>query len=86
VQRDAGLHGQRAVDRVEGQRLHAFEAEHEFAVRRDRAAGKPVRPPDGTSATRSALAQRTIACTSSIDAGSAIASGAGVQRRVQSRP
>ena len=47
---------------------------------------RPVRPPDGTSATRCALAQRAIACTSSMLAGNAIASGAGVQRRVQSRP
>jgi FAD/FMN-containing dehydrogenase len=46
----------------------------------------PVRPPEGTIATRSSLAQRTIACTSSMLAGKAMASGAGVQRRVQSRP
>ena len=46
----------------------------------------PVRPPDGTNATRFAFAQRTTACTSPMLPGSAIASGAGVQRRVQSRP
>ena len=46
----------------------------------------PVRPPEGTSAVRLPLAQRTSACTCSTLAGSAIASGAGDQRRVQSRP
>lgn len=47
---------------------------------------KPVRPPDGTTATACAFAQRTTACTSSTEPGKAIASGFGVQRRVQSRP
>jgi hypothetical protein len=47
---------------------------------------RPVRPPDGTMATAFAFAQRTIDCTSSTLPGKAIASGAGVQRRVQSRP
>ena len=46
----------------------------------------PVRPPEGTMATPFAFAQRTMACTSATVPGKAIASGAGVQRRVQSRP
>ena len=47
---------------------------------------RPVRPPEGTRATAFAFAQRTTAWTSSMLAGNAMASGAGVQRRVQSRP
>ena len=46
----------------------------------------PVRPPEGTSATRCWRAQHTMPATSSTEAGSAIARGAGSQRRVQSRP
>ena len=43
-------------------------------------------PPEGTTATPSSLAQRTMACTSPTVEGSATANGAGAQRRVQSRP
>ncbi len=47
---------------------------------------RPVRPPEGTSAIRRSNAQRAIACTCATSVGNATASGAGRQRRVQSRP
>ena len=47
---------------------------------------RPVRPPEGTIATRWRLAHCTTACTSATEAGSAMASGAGVHCAVQSRP
>jgi hypothetical protein len=87
VQRDAGLDGQRAVDRVEAEHaVHAFEADHEFAVRRDRAAGKPGATAGRHQRDTLGVGPAHDRLHSSIDAGSAIASGAGVQRRVQSRP
>ena len=41
-ERDAGLHGHGAIDRVEIEHaVHALEADDELAIRRDGAAGKP---------------------------------------------
>jgi hypothetical protein len=88
LQRHAGLHGQGAVDRVEIEHLvHPLQADHQFAVRRHRAAGQAGAATGrhdrdacavGPAHDRLHLLDRWP--------GKAMASGAGVQRRVQSRP
>jgi hypothetical protein len=82
-QRDAGL----TVGAIDRNIEHAARAWlTSFPLAATAPPDRPVRPPDGTIATRSTLAQCTTAWTCAIESGNAIASGAGVQRRVQSRP
>jgi hypothetical protein len=87
-QRDAGLHRQRAVDRIEPEHLvHALQADHQFAVRRHSATGQSgaaARRHDGDR-IRLRPAHDRLHLLDMLP-GKAIASGAGVQRRVQSRP
>ena len=84
----ARLHAHRGaqlVDRIHAP--HARERQHQLAVApRPRRPRGPVRPPDGTTATRCALHSASRRDTSSVVRGNAIAAGAGAYTRVQSRP
>lgn len=81
------LHGQQAIDRIVGELCaHLFQTQHHLPLAATAPPDNPVRPPEGTTATLCERAQRTTAAISSTVVGKAIASGAGVQRRVQSRP